>query len=444
MKVEEYLYTREDIKTFTTSIGTSSSFGFSDQATSNEHVANINVTFVDENKRQLKSYEINDEIRESLKSIAQGKITVREISSGPPTGAPIEVRITGPELVIIDELTERLLNELKQTEGVINIESDKEISPADLTFKLKREALAQAGLSVSEVSAFLRIAIFGITATEINLDNEDIDVVVKFEKEKIDTIEKVKNISITNSRGQSVKLSRLADFSLQPALATIRHRNFERTTTVRANLKSGFNASEVVTEVEKIIRAKRIPVGYEYNFGGEVEDIEQSFSELWNAMIVAVLLILFILVLQFDSFKKPFIILLTLPLMLIGVVVGMLVFRLPFSFSVFLGLISLAGIVVNDAIVLLDKADRNIREHNMKPRQAIANAGVTRLQPILLTSITTIAGIIPLTFADEFWFGLSIAIIFGISFATILQLFVVPMLYLKLEGKRTLRKISST
>lgn len=447
-QVENYLYTRDDIKTFTTSVGTASSFGFSQGAggTSgsggSEHVANINITFVDPKDRKLESYEINDQMRKDLSSITQGKITIREISSGPPTGAPIEVRITGDELKIIDELTSRLENVMRQTEGVIDIESDRKASPADLTFTMKREALAQANLSLGEVSSFLRAAIFGITATEINIDNEDIDVVIKLAKNKINSIEAIKNLSIANTRGQSFKLSHLADFSLEPALSTIRHRNFERTSTIRAALKSGFRPTDVMPQIQKAVESEKIPTGYAYNFGGEVEDIEQSFKELWNAMIVAVLLILFILVLQFDSFKKPFIILLSLPLMLIGVVVGMLIFRLPFSFSIFLGLISLAGIVVNDAIVLLDKADRNIKEFKMKPRQAIANAGVTRLQPILLTSITTMAGILPLAFADEFWFGLSISIIFGIGFATILQLFVIPMIYLKLEGKRALKKLT--
>jgi multidrug efflux pump subunit AcrB len=186
--------------------------------------------------------------------------------------------------------------------------------------------------------------------------------------------------------------------------------------------------------------AEIIPSGYDVKYGGEVEDIEQSFAELWNAMLIALLLIATILILQFNSFKTPLIILLTLPLMLIGVVIGMLVLHLPFSFSVFLGLISLAGIVVNDAIVLIDKTRRNIEEKNMYPKEAVVDAGDTRLQPILLTSITTIIGVAPLALSDEFWLGLSIAIIFGLAFATILQLFVIPMVFLQLEGKRLLKR----
>lgn len=441
-EVESYLYTRDDIKVFATSIGSSSSFGFG-PTSAGENVANINITFVDEKLRDQKSYEINNEMRDDLASITKGKIAIREITGGPPTGSPIEVRITGDELEIIDELATKLISTLENTEGVIDIESDKAISPADFTFKLNHETLAKSGLGVAEVSGFLRTAIFGLTATEITIDGEDIDVIVKLDEQNIDSIEKIKNLSITNRQGQSVKLSRVADFSLEPALATIRHRDFKRTTSIRANLESSFAPSQVVPQIEEKIASEYIPEGYELNFGGEVEDIEQSFSELWNAMIVAVLLILFILVLQFNSFKKPLVILLSLLPMLIGVVIGMLIFRLPFSFSVFLGLISLAGIGVNDAIVLLDKTNRNVTEQKMNPIEAVSNAGATRLQPILLTTITTIAGIVPLAFADEFWLGLSISIIFGLGFGMILQLFVVPIIYLKLEGKTVLKQQSS-
>jgi HAE1 family hydrophobic/amphiphilic exporter-1 len=144
----------------------------------------------------------------------------------------------------------------------------------------------------------------------------------------------------------------------------------------QANLQEGYN-STVVSKLleEKVNKENILPKDYSIEFGGEVEDIDQSFSELWNSMFVAVLLILLILVLQFNSFRQPFIIMLTLPLAIIGVVVGMLLFGLSFSMTVFIGIIALAGIVVNDAIVLIDKALRNVKELNMKPRQAIMNAG---------------------------------------------------------------------
>jgi multidrug efflux pump subunit AcrB len=344
-------------------------------------------------------------------------------------------------LDVLDKVSVDVVSLLEGTEGVINVVSNRAVSPADLTFTLDKEALAKSGLSVGEVSSFLRTAIFGVTATETSINNEDVDVIVRLDKESISSVEEIKNLSLINNFGEEVKLSYVADFSLEPALAAIRHRDFVRTITVQADLESGYTPNAVVPKIEKQVKEQGIvPAGYTVGFGGEVEDIEQSFQELWSAMIVAVLLIMIILVLQFNSYKKPFAVLMTLPLMLIGVVIGMLIFNLPFSFAVFLGLVSLAGIVVNDAIVLLDKTQRNVDEKKMLIRDALADAGDTRLQPILLTSITTIFGVIPLAIADPFWLGMSIAIIFGLSFATIMQLFIIPMVYLKFEGKKQLKE----
>ena len=436
-QVEDKLYQNPSIKNFATTIGQSSSIGSFDAGSSNEHLANISVNLKDIEYRDKKSFEVVEEMRETFESINAGEVTIKELSGGPPTGSPIEARITGDDLLVLDQVANQVKDVLTGLEGTINVDSNQDISPADLTFRLDKEAVARSGLNVGEVSSMLRTAIFGVTATEVSIDGQDVDVVVRLDKDKISSVEEIKNISVINNFGQTVKLSSLADFSLEPALASIRHRDFERTIAISSDLEPGFTASAVVAQAEEKLAAEYdIPVGYQVDFGGEVEDIEQSFSELWSAMIVAVLLILIILVLQFDSFTRPITVLMTLPLMLIGVVVGMLIFRLPFSFAVFLGLISLSGIVVNDAIVLIDKTKRNIEEKKMQAVEAIADAGDTRLQPILLTSITTIMGVIPLAIANEFWVGLSISIIFGLLFATILQLFVIPMIFVKLEGKR--------
>lgn len=434
-KVENYFYTRPEIKNFVTTIGRTSSFGFSSGGSNSDHLANIRINFVDEKDRDKKSFDISDDYRNELKVFDGVNITVRDFTGGPPTGAPIEVRIKGPELSTISMIESQLITILNDTEGVIDIESDENISPAEFAFVLDRDALGRSGLTVGEVSSFLRSAIFGVTATKVTLEGEDIDVVVKLDDEAVNNVDDIKNLSITNNRGENIKLARLADFTLSPSLAAIRHRDLDRTVSVRTGLEKGFTPTKVVPEVEKKLKETRIPKGYIVNFGGEVEDIQQSFTELWYAMIVAVLLIMTILILQFNSFKTPLTIFFTLPLMLIGVVIGMLILRLPFSFSTFIGIVALGGIVVNDAIVLIDKANQNVNERKMPFRKAVTEAGVSRLQPIILTTVTTVIGVIPLAVADEFWYGLSTAIAFGLTFATILTLYVVPMFFLRLEGR---------
>jgi len=439
-QVEEKLYNKPYIKNFVTTIGQSSSIGAFEAGSSSEHLASISINLIDEEERGKKSFELTEPLREEFKEINQGEITIKELTGGPPTGAPIEARILGDDLTILDDLANKTKQVLKDIEGTINIDSDQEVSPADLTFSLNKDVIARSGLTVSDVSSALRTAIFGVTATEVSLDGQDFDVVVKLDKEKISSVDEIKNISVVNNFGQEIKLSSLASFSLEPALASIRHRDNQRTISVTSDVEAGYTASDIVAKAEKELDRIGIPDGYTISFGGEVEDIQQSFTELWSAMIVAVILIALILVLQFDSYIRPIIVLMTLPLMLIGVVFGMLVFGLPFSFPVFLGLISLAGIVVNDAIVLMDKTKRNMEERDMKALEAVADAGDTRLQPILLTSITTIMGVVPLAFASEFWVGLSISIIFGLLFATVLQLFVIPMLFLRFEGRKIDKK----
>jgi len=439
-QVENVLYKYPEISNFVSTIGQSSSMGSFDAGSSSQNLASISVNFVDKSQRKAKSYELVENIRKDIKNINEGEITVTELAGGPPTGSPIEARVSGDDLLVLDDLANKVKSVLKNTEGVVNVDSNQDSSPADLTFRLNKEAVAKAGLSVSEVSNFLRTSIFGVTATEISQGKQDLDVVVKFDKNKISSVEQIKNLSIINNAGQEIKLAYLADFSLEPALASIRHRDFERTLSVTADLESGYTASQITPQVEEKIKEQGIPHGYTVSFGGEVEEIDQSFSDLWNAMIVAVILILIILVLEFDSFVRPAIILFSLPLMLIGVVIGMGIFNLPFSFMVFLGLVSLAGIGVNDAIVLMDKTKRNIEEKQMSAVEAVSDAGDTRLQPILLTTVTTIMGVIPLIYANEFWVGLSISIIFGLAFATVIQLFVIPMLFVKFEGKKIMKQ----
>jgi HAE1 family hydrophobic/amphiphilic exporter-1 len=304
---------------------------------------------------------------------------------------------------------------------------------------LDREKLGFYGLDAQTVGAYLRTSLQGTEATEITIDGEDLDVVVKTQNQQIDLPQELRNLSIINVRGQAVKLGQLAELTVTPALETIRHRDLERIVNVRADTE-GVTANEVRSIFEEKLGSLNLPSDVRAEFGGEVEDIQQSFTELWYSMSLAVLLIFLILVLQFDSFSQPFIIVLTLPLAVIGVIAGTLLLGLSFGFGTFLGVVALAGIVVNDAIVLIDRINSNLRLRKMSVRESLVEAGTARLQPIIMTTLTTIAGVVPLAFVDEFWRGLSVAIAFGIAFATILTLGVVPILYQKFEAKKWLSK----
>ncbi|MBU2214236.1 efflux RND transporter permease subunit, partial [Patescibacteria group bacterium] len=221
---------------------------------------------------------------------------------------------------------------------------------------------------------------------------------------------------------------------LEPSLLAINHRDGEKVVTVSADKEEKANLQKILAEFNKEIEALEKPAGHSIEVGGEVEDIEKSYREMFLSMIVAVILIAFILVLQFNSFSQPLIILTALPLAVIGVIFGLNILRMPFSFPAFLGIVSLSGIAVNDSIVLVDRINKNLKS-GMERVAAIVEGGQARMQPIFLTSLTTIAGIFPLLWASEIWRPFSITLMFGLVFSTVLTLVIVPILYVSFTKK---------
>ena len=445
-RVEEELVKIPEVKNFVTNIGVALSTmeGHAEVSgsASTANTAQLIVNLVDAEKRERKSFEIAAQLRKAAAGITGAKITVAELTGGPPTGKPVEVRITGEDFASLDKAADQVAKILSQIEGVINIESDNKISPPEFAFELEQDKLGRFGINSALAATQLRAALEGVTATGVSFGGEDIDAVVFVGDDGVSSVEELRNLSLISPAGQVVKLDSVARFLVSPALETIRHRDLDRIVNVRADVK-GTSAGVVRKVFEKKLASAELPENIKISFGGEVEDIQQSFTELWYSMIVAVILILFILVLQFDSFKQPVIILLTLPLAVIGVIFGTLLLGLDFGFATFLGIVALAGIVVNDAIILIDRINYNLKSRKLEMSTSIVEAGQARLQPIIMTTLTTIAGVIPLAFADEFWRGLSVAVAFGIAFATVLTLVLVPILYLKLEGKKWLASRSS-
>jgi len=433
-QVEEIITQMPEMKNYVANIGQSGEFGFGGGGSSAAHLANITINLVDEEERDLKSYDIANIWRPRMEEIEGVIITVEEISGGPPTGSPVELQILGDDFAAMGQAANDIKLMLGEIPGVIEISSTDKPSPPEFTFELDHERLGQYNLSAAQVSSVLRAAIFGTEASEVTLDDEDVDINVIYGS-GAESVDEIKNLEITNVQRQNIKVSQVADVELAPALQTIRHRDLNRVIYVSANNESR-TVREITEDVDRKLAEIDILPGLQIEQAGEFEDEAQAFTDLYKAMIVAVLLVIFIMVLQFDSYKQPFVIIMTLPLAFIGVIFGTLLFGLPFGFSTFLGIVALGGIVVNDAIVLIARINDNLRNRDMSFNQAIAEAGEARLQPIILTTVTTILGVTPLAFADEFWRGLSIAIIFGMIFATFLTLFVVPVLYQRSEKKK--------
>ena len=251
-------------------------------------------------------------------------------------------------------------------------------------------------------------------------------------------IAQIKNLQIATPKGL-VPVSELAEINLKPTLTTIRHNDTDRVVTVSGYTEGDILPVEITKAFEEKIKNTNLPDGVTLQIGGEQEDTTESFQSLGRAMILGIFMIIVILVLQFNSYKQPLIILMTLPLSLIGVFIGLTLLGRNFSFPGFIGIVALAGVVVNDAIVLIDRINQNIR-NGMPKAEAVVLSGGERLQPIILTTITTAAGVLPLAFSNEMWGDLAWTIAIGITCATILTLVMVPIFYNAIVDENSVRE----
>lgn len=427
-EVEKVINDIPELDNYVANIGNSASMGYGSNSSNGSHLSSITLNLVDEKERKRKSYEIADSIRPKLAKIQGATISVEELKAGPPSGSALEIRISGNDTKELANAASEVEKYLETVTGVINVKNNLENSSGEFTFKIDKQKANYYGLSTVSIASILRNAIYGNTVSTVNIDSDDIDIVLKYQENSFTNINDLENILLPTSNGAYIPIKEIAKLSLEPALLSIAHRNGDKVVTVSADINQENNSTKVAKQFNDNIQELNIPNNVNVEIGGENEDIDKSFREIFLSMIVAVLLIAFILVLQFNSFKQPFIIIFALPLAVIGSIWGLIALGQAFSFPAFIGIVSLSGIVVNDAIVLIDRINKNIAD-GLAMIDAICEAGTARLQPILVTSITTIAGIFPLIYADEMWKGLSLTIIFGLMFSTILILVIIPMIY---------------
>ncbi len=438
-EIEEEISKIKEVENYVTTLGVSSADGFGESGASGDNRATVIVNLSDINDRDATSYAIAEDLRNSLKNVQGAEVTIQEMTGGPPSGAPIEVRIFGSNTKSAAVVAEDVKEYLKKQVGVINVTDSMEDAAGEFTFSVDKQKANYYGLSIINIASTLRQAVYGTKASTVNIDNEDVDITVKYTKDSFNNATDLENILLFTATGENIQLKQVAELELEPALLSINHRDGKNIVTVSADVEYGTNVASIMKDFEKHQKTLALPQGIEIAIGGETEDIEKSFREMFLSLFVALVLIGVILTLQFNSFKQPFIILFALPLALIGVIIGLNILRQPFSITAFIGIVSLSGIVVNDAIVLIDRINKNIK-NGMDFFESILEAGVARMQPIFITSLTTIAGVFPLIFAQGMWIGLSLTIIFGLMFSTVLILFIIPMFYAGMCHKDSLHK----
>jgi len=433
-QVEDILYEYpEMIEAFSTTVGPT------------EKSASIFIVLKD--GREMSSLEFGEELNTKTSEIAGANISYSQISSGPPTGAAISLNLFGDDLDELRIATDLVSDAIRHVEGVTNVDSSNKNNSNEFVFTLDKDRTIASGLTPQTVSMMLRTAVYGSEATSITTLDESIPVMVRLnltglsETEAGSTnhanISALENIMIGTPSGNNIPLSSLVTTSLREANTSIAHEDQKRIMSVTADIASGYNIREVNTVVREYIESNDVlPEGITMSFAGEQAEMDEAFADLFLALIVGVILMLSMLVLEFNSFRHTYYVLSIIPFSLIGVLFGLAITGNSLSFPAIMGFIALTGIVVNNSILLIDSMNVLRRNNPEKPiKDVVVEASVSRLRPILLTTATTVVGLIPLLFSDPMWAPLANAVIFGLMFAVVITLVLIPVIYLRKPGK---------
>lgn len=372
---------------------------------------------------------ILERLRNKFDNYSGARIEVRELEQGPGSIAPIVVRVHGRDMAVLERLTGEIEQTLRLIPGAINVQNPLSDRAIDLQVKIDRDRAALLGADLRQIDMTVRAAIAGWQAsTYRDPDGEEYAVNVRLPAGEYAKAEDFSRIFIPTALGKQVPLAEVAKLELKSGHSEIRIRDGERIAIVTSDVANR-PTSEIEQELHDKLDQMQFPPGYWFDFGGESESRGESFSSMYQATTVAIVGIYAVLVLMFGSFRQPLIIFTALPLAFIGAILGLLFSGNSFSFTAFVGLTSLVGIVVNNSILLVDRANQ-LRQEQKSIHEAVLESGMSRFTPILLTTGTTVLGLLPLTLTGgTLWAPLGWVIIGGLLTSTILTLVVVPVLY---------------
>ncbi len=428
-EIEQQLKQRNDIQQVYTLVGVLSARG---ELKSNFASITVNL------KPQMMSTipQVMEELRQQFNYFPGAKLAVRQtdVTEGMKRD-PVNVRIFGDDLNVLNEIGQKATSEIQQIGGVVNLNSSMQEGLSEFGIRVNREKASNMGLNSSQIAAVVSTAVLGASATRLSSYGKEYDITLKMEENKIETINDILNLPLTTSRGFTVPLQAVADFSFERSPSEIKRLDQQRMVEITADV-AGRPQRQVVQEVRETMENLHLPPDYYLGFGGQSRSIADSFKSLLMALVIAIFLVYVVMGAQFNSFIHPFTIAFTIPLAVIGVLLGLLVFGASLSMNALLGMILLVGIVVNNGILLIDCINQ-LRARGMEKTAAIVEAGATRMRPILITSLTTIFGMLPIALGlgkgGEALQPLGAVVVGGLSTSTLLTLIIIPVVYSLLD-----------
>jgi len=413
-------------------------------STPSTNTAMVTVDFLDYEKLVEDPNNTIERIREETKDIAGARVVVAVQEMGPPTRAPLVIQISGKDFEKLGELSHQVQDKIKQIKGVVDVRDDYEQRRPEMRVLVDREAAMRVGTSTQAIAGAIRTAFHGSEASKYRIDEDEYDIMVRLKEEYRDSLDNLMDLTVPGKDGVPVPLRAVSKIEFASGFGAIKHVDSRRVVTVSANVQGILPAQALAAAGAKLADYD-VPMGYHLEFAGEEKDQKESSEFLSGAFFIGIFLIFMILVTQFNSAATPLIILSSVVLSLVGVFWALIVTGEPVSIVMTgLGVISLAGVVVNNAIVLLDYINQ-LRARGMGDNEAIIQGGLVRFRPVIMTALTTVLGLLPMAVGisfdfingklqmggatAEWWSQMAWSVIFGLIFATALTLVIVPTMY---------------
>ena len=428
--VEEELSSREEIEHFAVNVGHGNPRIYYNIITKRERSthAQFFVQLKDDDPGTMAK--MVGELREKFDAYPSGGIRVKELEQGPVTDAPVAIKVLGDDLDGLRKVAADVEQMVASAPGAVNVDNPVEALKTDMRIKINREKAGMLGIPLVDIDWTVRASIAGVAVSKYrDADGEEYDIVVRLPVDEKPSVEDFDKIYVSSVIGAQIPLNQVASIEYQPGPQKITHYNMDRSVTITADVIGDHSVEEATSHVVAQLEEYDWPRGFRYYVGGERESREESFGGLSRAVVIAMIAIFGVLVFQFRSFSQPLIVFSAIPLAVVGSILALLITGHTFSFTAFIGMTSLVGIVVNNSIILVDYTNQ-LRGGGAELIDALKEACETRFRPIILTTATTIGGLLPLTLGGgSAWAPMGWTIIGGLAVSTVLTLIIVPILY---------------
>ncbi|MDF2878802.1 MAG: cation/multidrug efflux pump [Clostridia bacterium] len=433
---EEKLSSVPEIENTTSSL--SSGGGMSMMMGGDSNSASISVNLVDKKERDKSTAEVSTDVRALLATIPDCKITVSmaDSSMGGMGGSGYSINVLGPDLDVLEVLATQVEEKIRGLEGFQDVESSLSDTTEEAQIKIDTERALEWGINTQTVTSMLRMSIEGSTVTTAKIDDHTVDVNLKLEDEKIQSVNDLLNLKVRSASGENIPLGAFSHIVLADGLKSLSKTDGNYSISISATLKD-MDMGTAQAAVLEATSDLKIPRDYSLGSGSSMEMMMESFASLAQALGISVILVYMVMVAQFESFKKPFIIMFSIPFGFVGVVWSLVIAGVSLSIPAFIGIILLVGIVVNNGIVLIDYIEQLRKESDISLIEAVAHGSATRLRPVLMTTLTTVLAMIPQVLAlgegSETMQPMGIVVFGGLSFSTLVTLLLIPVIYVIFE-----------